>query len=44
MEEAKLQKQVKYSSDFEEFSILAENLAVIVENVGKKLHFTSNIL
>jgi hypothetical protein len=36
MEEVRLQKQVKDSSDFQEFSDLVENLAVTVENVGKK--------
>jgi hypothetical protein len=35
MEEVRLQKQVKDSSDFQEFSYLVENLAVTVENVGK---------
>jgi hypothetical protein len=44
MEEVKLQKQVKDSSDFQEFSNLVVNSAVIVENVGKKSHFTSSIV
>jgi hypothetical protein len=44
MDEVKLKKQVKNSSDFQEFSNLVENLAVTAENVGKKLHFTSSIL
>jgi hypothetical protein len=35
---------VEDSSDFQEFSNLVENLAVTVENVGKKLHFTSSIV
>jgi hypothetical protein len=44
MKEVRLQKQVKDSSDFQEFSNLVENLAVTVENVGKKSHFTSSIV
>jgi hypothetical protein len=44
MEEVRLPKQVKDSSDFQEFSNLMENLAVTVENVGKKSHFTSSIV
>jgi hypothetical protein len=44
MEEVRLQKQVKDSSDFQEFSNLVENLVVTVENVGKKSHFTSSIV
>jgi hypothetical protein len=44
MEKVGLQKQVKESSDFQEFSNMVENLAVTVENVGKKSHFTSSIV
>jgi hypothetical protein len=36
MKEVRLQKQVKDSRDFQEFSNLVENLAMTVENVGKK--------
>jgi DNA-binding GntR family transcriptional regulator len=43
MEEVRLQKQVKDSSDFQEYSNLVENFAVTVENAGKKSHFTSSI-
>jgi hypothetical protein len=35
---------MKVSSDFQGFSNLVENLAVTVENVGKKSRFTSSIL
>jgi hypothetical protein len=41
---SRLQKQVKDSSDFQEFSNLVENLAGTVETVGKKSHFTSSIV
>jgi hypothetical protein len=44
LEEVRLQKQVKDSSDFQEFSNLVENLAQTVENVGKRSHFTSSIV
>jgi hypothetical protein len=44
MEEVRLQKQAKDSSDFQEFSNLMKNLAVTVENVGNKSHFTSSIV
>jgi Holliday junction resolvasome RuvABC ATP-dependent DNA helicase subunit len=39
MEEIMLQKQVKDSSNFQEFSNLVENSAVTVENVSKKSRF-----
>jgi hypothetical protein len=44
MEEVRLQKPVKDSSDFQEFSNLVENLVVTVENIGKKSHFTSSMI
>jgi hypothetical protein len=44
MEEVRLQIQVKDSSDFQEFYHLVENLAVTVENVGTKSHFTNSIV
>jgi hypothetical protein len=44
MEEVKLQKQVKNSSGFQEYSNLVESLAMTVENVGKKSRFTSSIV
>jgi hypothetical protein len=44
MEEVRLQMQVKDSSDFQEFSNLVENLALTVENIGKKTHFTNSIV
>jgi hypothetical protein len=43
-EEVRLQKQVKDSSDFQEFSNLVEDLAVTFENVGKKSRFTDSIV
>jgi hypothetical protein len=44
MEEVKLQKQMKDSSGFQEYSNLVEDLAMTVENVGKKSRFTSSIV
>jgi hypothetical protein len=44
MEEIRLLKQVKDSNDFQKCSNLVENLAVTVENVGKKSRFTSSIV
>jgi Protein of unknown function (DUF1759) len=39
LEEAKLQKSVKNSKDFQEFSNLVENLTVTVDNVGRDAEF-----
>jgi hypothetical protein len=44
MVEVRLQKQVKDSSNFQEFSNLMKNLAMTVENVGNKSHFTSSFV
>jgi hypothetical protein len=44
MEEVRLQKQVKDSIDFQEFSNLVENLFMAIENDVKKSHFTSSIV
>jgi hypothetical protein len=44
LEEAKTQKPVTNSNDFQEFSNLVENLSVTVENVGKLSQFTNKIV
>jgi hypothetical protein len=44
LEEAKTQKPVTNSNDFQEFSNLVENLSVTVENVGELSQFTNKIV
>jgi hypothetical protein len=44
LEEAKVQKRVKNSNNFQEFSDLVENISVTVENFEEMVKFTNKVM